>query len=702
MAKTAVSITKVQAISKRLGELVIAWAREEHTGQLLYILELQPEQRGKLCGCVCISCASPLTAVNAAKTEWTVRPHFRHHAGTESHSCGVLSARAALIAALHEGDMIVLPMSRRSVEFLGLSGKVYETWIELPREKVQIKEVHFSDNVTAAIVLSDGRRLEVQVTGTTDQDADGGITPRIIITVDDPNLATMSPDELRARLVPMIEAGQWCGHWPQPELDAQKLEDAKRLAIESLDWDNSPTSMQAADRRESLLHKEVKAILDEARSLTIPGWDLNVVSQKGQVFRHREPFKRVALKSTVLEHRLGRIVPDVVATLPNDSELLIEVTVTNHITDERLERIKQVNLPTLEIDFSHMGGIVNRERLRRLVLDEATGKRWLHHPLMNQHLAGLHYRARPVPVDQDLFEPTIRDIRLRTPQEWAQQYLKAVCEHAAVRWTEVTGSEAEDHQERVREALAAVEIAGGALRVYGHRIALDTRLYDHGHTVLERLLSIQQDKGIGYLYDNGWQVVNTMMTDNGDSAKSWHTLYLIAISTYKPKMTPKQQTKYQSWRSEVIASVNRGEVTYLRNTQFDDLFKLLFPEMADSLVKPFGKRPQAMATQSSGAPKKPLSIFPIEAFQRDDLSWIWAVSADERVQRAEDESVRARHAGVDVKENGILFHLLRSHHAEQPSRYAARIARQISITQAEILRYLHSEGYIKQSGTHES
>jgi hypothetical protein len=698
MTKTAVSIATAQTIGKRLGELIIAWARDERTGQLLYILELQPEQRGKLCGCVCISCASPLTAVNAAKTEWTIRPHFRHHAGTESHSCGVLSARAALIAALHEGDMIVLPMSRRSVEFMGLSGKVYEAWIELPREKVQIKEVYFSDSVTAAIVLSDGRKLEVQVTGTTDQDEHGGVTPRIIITVDDPDLANLSPDDLRARLVPMIEAGQWCGNWPQCELDAKKFEEAKALAIESLDWDDSSTSMEAAYRRESLLHKEVKAILDEARSLTVPGWNLNVVSQKGQVFQYREPFKRLTLKSTLLEHRLGRIVPDVVATLPNNSELLVEVTVTNHVTDERLERIKQVNLPTLEIDFSHMGGIVNRERLRSLVLDEVTGKRWLHHPLMHQQLADLNYQARPVPVDQDLFEPPIRDIRLRTAQECAQQYINAVCEHAAVRWTEVIGSEAEGHQERIRKALAAVEVAGDALRVYGHRIALDTRLYEHGHTVLERLLSIQQDRGIGYLYDNGWQVVNTMLTDNGDPAKSWHTLYLIAIGTYRPKMTPKQQAKYQSWRSEVIASINRGEVTYLRSTQFDDLFKLLFPEMADSLAKPFGKRTQEIGGRSNRVAKKPPSILPVEAFQRHDVSWIWAVSGDERVQQAEDEVVRARHAGVAVEEDGILFHLLRSHHAERPSRYASRIARKISITPAEILRYLHSEGYIKQSG----
>lgn len=105
---------------------------------------------------------------------------------------------------------------------------------------------------------------------------------------------------------------------------------------------------------------------------------------------------------------------------------------------------------------------------------------------------------------------------------------------------------------------------------------------------------------------------------------------------------------YQSWRSEVIASVNRGEVTYLRNTQFDDLFNLLFPEMADSLAKPFGKRTQEIATRSSGTAKKPLSILPVEAFQKHDVSWTWAVSADERVQRAEDESVRARHGGHEL------------------------------------------------------
>jgi hypothetical protein len=43
-----------------------------------------PHQRGARCNCKCISCGLPLTAVNAAKTEFQKRPHFRHPEGAES------------------------------------------------------------------------------------------------------------------------------------------------------------------------------------------------------------------------------------------------------------------------------------------------------------------------------------------------------------------------------------------------------------------------------------------------------------------------------------------------------------------------------------------------------------------------------------------------------------------------------------------
>ena len=49
-------------------ELVMAWAKDSKSGELRYILELGPHQRGARSGCECISCNLPLTAVNAAKS----------------------------------------------------------------------------------------------------------------------------------------------------------------------------------------------------------------------------------------------------------------------------------------------------------------------------------------------------------------------------------------------------------------------------------------------------------------------------------------------------------------------------------------------------------------------------------------------------------------------------------------------------------
>jgi len=74
---------------QRLDELVMAWGKDTQTGAARYIFELDERRRG---GCVCYSCGKPLTAVNAAKVQWQIRPHFRHPDGAERTACLVLTA----------------------------------------------------------------------------------------------------------------------------------------------------------------------------------------------------------------------------------------------------------------------------------------------------------------------------------------------------------------------------------------------------------------------------------------------------------------------------------------------------------------------------------------------------------------------------------------------------------------------------------
>lgn len=93
----------------------------------------------------------------------------------------------------------------------------------------------------------------------------------------------------------------------------------------------------------------------------------------------------VQLDDVVLEKGMGHTRPDVIAHMRDSSPweagpILIEVTVTNAITEERMQRIRQNNLPTLEIDIRQLGGKVSRDEYARLVVDEVAGKRWLYHP----------------------------------------------------------------------------------------------------------------------------------------------------------------------------------------------------------------------------------------------------------------------------------------------------------------------------------
>jgi hypothetical protein len=85
------------AQAETVRDLIMAWARDQDTGEPVYIMELSADRRGMRSRCVCPSCLGPLTAVNAAKSQFIKRPHFRHPPGTEKHSCSIVAARIALL-----------------------------------------------------------------------------------------------------------------------------------------------------------------------------------------------------------------------------------------------------------------------------------------------------------------------------------------------------------------------------------------------------------------------------------------------------------------------------------------------------------------------------------------------------------------------------------------------------------------------------
>lgn len=695
-----------QQVRTRLQEQSLAWGRDRESGRLRYILELGERERGGACGCVCISCAQSLVAVNAAKVDWTIRPHFRHEAGTETHSCGVLSARAALLSSLKEGDLIVLPRLRRSLSVQGLSGAFYKGWIEVAPQQARVGKVHFTDMATAEVVLDDGRRLKVVVTGSASiggSDSGETLIPSIEICIDDPTLAGMSPEELRARLVPAIEAGSWCGHWPDAIGDAAAREDAKRAAGDALDWDEDAEDVPADLRRESLLHREVKAILGSATSIVVPGWK---VSPTGAIQTVGGRPVRVDLAGARLEKKLGRIIPDVISKLKTGEEWLVEVTVTNTITPERMGRIRAVNMPTLEIDFSHMAGAISRATLRELVLNNVVGKVWLHHPSAAGMVAAQEDPHVTRAQEQRMldFGPRRPSTAVKTPrqkmfdipaEQWASRYLSAVRELARIDH-EVDEHELQDTVQDRQAALDAVLAAADGLHVHGYPEALDHRLFDRERTMLHRLMSIMMGHPVAYRYEKVWQVINSMLTDVTPEAKSWHALYHLALKAREGRMgfTAQQETKIEEWRTKVRTSIRKGEDLYRRDRRYDRIFALLFPELVPDLDKSLLTRtsPTVEALSVMGR----AALVDVRFFcEPDSKYWIWAHKGPQRDYELELAASGARIAGWAVDETSTLYHVMCEKYSTlEVSTLAIVVAAKVGTEPADVLRFLVLNGLI--------
>lgn len=569
----------------------MAWARDRTTGEPVHILELDASRRGAKSGCDCPHCELPLTAVNAARTEFIKRPHFRHPEGAERDDCLVLAGRAAAMRQLRELGWLDLPRRTMSGQATGLSGREYTAWVEAPPERIRVTQVDFYDRASALLTLDDGRQLRVVLTGAwgagteTAVDADGHPVPTIILALDEPALAGMSPGDLRRRLSLVPDSNCWRRHWSDGNLAEKAQAAAAREADESLDaWPEGlrlPDGLDSALRRQTLLHYEVMRILAEAGRLRVP-----VPGQRHdlQWRPHAHVDSEMLVLSEVrLEQRFGRIVPDVICLgKPEEgdaiaSPLFIEVTVTNAMTHERLDRIRSAGQPTLEVALSLAGGRLRRDELRQLLVEELELKRWLHFP-----------GVAPLQQTETQDGPVLSETRSTSGRSLLEgvvrEFVMAV-QAAAEAGAKLNGKPG-DRMLRLRAdtAMSVATNKGKELEAMGFEGACARDLIGH-HGIIPRLLSIQLARPIGYRVDNVMGVLAAIENASGLRLAET-TLYLIAVRTYRPPLTDQQQAWFEEWAGRVRSSLRNGELIYLRDPFHDRLLSLAFPEMAAALSKP--------------------------------------------------------------------------------------------------------------------
>lgn len=629
----------------------LKWAHDARTGEPRYIHD--SEVVDKRCSCICPACQLTLIPVMAGQP-LRVSPtaHFRHPSGAQKDSCTLIAARLAATHLLSETGFIDLPRRTISRTATGFSGQGYEIWVEEPAERREIMNARLYDYATAELTLDNGRKLLVDLTGR--REPGGGSDGEAVVTISlsAPELAMLSPEEIRLRLRILPEI-RWCAHWNDRMLAAKGDAEASLAACNALDdWSAeeeasfrfllTPDIDETAARnlrRETLLHREAKAILESEQRIAIPGLEVSVTRDPPDEFIGEwetdtlrmtwfaDP-KKLKLRDVQLEQRIGRIVPDVIAKLatdvfaggitdiwvnnefeeeiedtfrfPRSSTLLVEITVTHGIDEEKRQRIRELNLAALEIDLQQLGGRITRENLRDLLVEQTLGKRWIHHPAfpIKTQLLNAALDTHPVTLryQQRLIELRRKQWLSMPASHWAHRYLDAVTrfhnQNVLIRRAQrmIQGQAPKPHLLGKESRIwAEITDAAEALAAHGLPGATDTCMLDESG-LIARLLSIQRNTGVGYDVSTGYQVLNAIM-QSGKSNKRWDTLYAIAVKVYSLEtyFTKEQARKYESWRQTLIARVEANDDAYLRPSTFDAVLSVLFPDMAERISRGRGR-----------------------------------------------------------------------------------------------------------------
>ena len=103
---------------------------------------------------------------------------------------------------------------------------------------------------------------------------------------------------------------------------------------------------------ESSLHLAAKDILSRAKKMVIPPVYVEF-PQSGKPKELLYPEKEIDIDYVKLENRFDDIIPDIVVD-SGDEHFFIEIYVTHPIDDEKLKKLKEKKISTIEIDLGRI------------------------------------------------------------------------------------------------------------------------------------------------------------------------------------------------------------------------------------------------------------------------------------------------------------------------------------------------------------
>lgn len=135
---------------------------------------------------------------------------------------------------------------------------------------------------------------------------------------------------------------------------------------------------------ESSLHLAAKDILSKAKKILLPAVFVSFTdSYKTDELAYDAV--EIEIEKVVLEKRFGDVIPDVVV-YAGGKQLFIEIYVTHPIDDQKLKKLCQADISTIEIDLSKKKSITSTEELQTILLSNSAEKKWKYNSLANKLL----------------------------------------------------------------------------------------------------------------------------------------------------------------------------------------------------------------------------------------------------------------------------------------------------------------------------
>lgn len=599
------------------GDRPMLWALHAQSGRVTHISHLSREQKGLACDCVCYACKTPLQAVNAGQNaSYFLKPNargqfFRHSSGYQRDECLQSAARMAALDLFMRLEEIDLPAPRVRRQVVGISGRVFEHTQMGNRVHARVTSRRWIDEQKAQITLDNGKVILIKLVTDTVV-AEGSEYDAVInIQVNDPAVASWTPEQLLERMELVDEWVSWDRSWQDNELAHQADLKARTQAIEALEIESDgeivlPPGLEAWQKSESLLHYVVKSILAEIGRIRVPGLKDKLVKEMpdGKVETLTVEIKptTLAIKNARLERRLDDTVPDVICTAVDQHtglgsfDLLIEVAVTHPVDSIKAGKIRDAGIACVEVDVS----LINvQRRCTRTDLFEAIGrdasnKRWIHLPAFHNRLAEadgqLKVRARSIQAVLEHRQRLESWAQQRSVTELGELYKRALKR----RW----GSPNTDWRlvriDHQGLSWTLGELAD-CLKVKGCAGVDDPLMIEQGGILwyLARIDDSSLRKGQPF---DMWRVLQVMNQDS--TLRQFVGLMAMAARVYRADYS-EQSDQVEELLKVARGSLKRGEEIYARPDTFDTVIQAAFPALAEALRVPAGtlKRVQELRRQ---------------------------------------------------------------------------------------------------------